>query len=141
MCTSSKVYPVSHLTLTQTVQPSRSQTVAPARALVFLHYRGGSSRTWRDVIDRLGGKPRAIALDQRGWGGSVASVAQNDFGQDAPAIRAGIIASPLFVPSRPDGRTVADLPPLVKRQVSAVSLRWRGSLANDAVCQRHSIHL
>ena len=41
-------------------------------ALMFLHYWGGSSRTWRGVIDRLGGKPRCIALDQRGWGDSVA---------------------------------------------------------------------
>jgi pimeloyl-ACP methyl ester carboxylesterase len=24
-------------------------------SFVFLHYWGGSSRTWRDVIDRLGG--------------------------------------------------------------------------------------
>ena len=39
-------------------------------ALVFLHYWGGSSRTWQDVIDRLGGRPRSIALDQRGWGSS-----------------------------------------------------------------------
>ena len=37
----------------------------------------------------------------------------------APAIRADIIASPLFTRSGPDGRTVADLPSLVKRQVSA----------------------
>src|SRR5258708_10759536 len=35
-----------------------------------------------------------------------------------PAIRAGIIASPLFTPSGPDGRTLADLPSLIKRQVS-----------------------
>jgi pimeloyl-ACP methyl ester carboxylesterase len=41
-------------------------------ALVFLHYWGGSSRTWRGVTDRLAGKARCIALDQRGWGGSVA---------------------------------------------------------------------
>jgi pimeloyl-ACP methyl ester carboxylesterase len=39
-------------------------------ALVFLHYWGGSSRTWQDVFDQLGGRPRSIALDQRGWGGS-----------------------------------------------------------------------
>ena len=42
-------------------------------ALIFLHYWGGSSRTWRGVIARLGGKPRSIAVDQRGWGGSVAT--------------------------------------------------------------------
>ena len=37
-----------------------------------------------------------------------------------PAISAGSIASPLFTRSGPDGRTVADLPFLVKRQVSPV---------------------
>jgi 3-oxoadipate enol-lactonase len=41
-------------------------------ALIFLHYWGGSSRTWRGVIDRLDGRRRCIALDQRGWGASTA---------------------------------------------------------------------
>lgn len=42
-------------------------------ALVFLHYWGGSSRTWRyviDAIDALGGGCRTVAYDHRGWGGS-----------------------------------------------------------------------
>lgn len=39
-------------------------------ALVFLHYWGGSSRTWRHVIAALGPGFRTIALDQRGWGQS-----------------------------------------------------------------------
>ena len=39
-------------------------------ALVFLHYWGGSSRTWRHVIDELDGRFRTVALDQRGWGQS-----------------------------------------------------------------------
>ena len=47
-------------------------------ALVFLHYWGGSSRTWWLVIDRLRGKPRAIAVNQRGWGGSVATDGRYD---------------------------------------------------------------
>jgi hypothetical protein len=37
-----------------------------------------------------------------------------------PAISAGIMASPLFTRSGPDGRTLVDLPPLVKRQISVV---------------------
>jgi len=41
-----------------------------APALVFLHYWGGSSRTWRHVIAGLGPQVRAIAVDQRGWGQS-----------------------------------------------------------------------
>jgi len=58
-------------------------------ALVFLHYWGGSSRTWQEVIERLGGRPRAIALDQRGWGGSVATDGRYDLGamaDDAEAV-------------------------------------------------------
>ena len=47
-------------------------------ALVFLHYWGGSSRTWQEVIRRLGGEPLAIALNQRGWGGSVATDGRYD---------------------------------------------------------------
>jgi pimeloyl-ACP methyl ester carboxylesterase len=58
-------------------------------ALVFLHYWGGSSRTWQDVIDLLGGSPRSIALDQRGWGGSVATDGRYDLSamaDDAEAV-------------------------------------------------------
>lgn len=39
-------------------------------ALVFLHYWGGSSRTWRRVTDALSERYRTIAYDQRGWGES-----------------------------------------------------------------------
>ena len=41
-----------------------------APALVFLHYWGGSSRTWRHVIENLSPAFRTIAVDQRGWGQS-----------------------------------------------------------------------
>ncbi|GAA2859981.1 hydrolase [Actinoplanes cyaneus] len=37
--------------------------------LVFLHYWGGSARTWQPVIDRLPGRD-AVAVDARGWGRS-----------------------------------------------------------------------
>ena len=36
--------------------------------LVFLHYWGGSARTWKRVIDRLSGQIRWVAIDQPGWG-------------------------------------------------------------------------
>jgi pimeloyl-ACP methyl ester carboxylesterase len=39
-------------------------------ALVFLHYWGGSSRTWEDVIGELAGDYRSVAIDHRGWGES-----------------------------------------------------------------------
>ena len=42
-------------------------------ALIFLHYWGGSARTWDPVIACLPASVRSVALNQRGWGGSVAS--------------------------------------------------------------------
>jgi pimeloyl-ACP methyl ester carboxylesterase len=39
-------------------------------ALVFLHYWGGSSRTWDGVIRHLDGDRRTVAIDFRGWGNS-----------------------------------------------------------------------
>jgi pimeloyl-ACP methyl ester carboxylesterase len=39
-------------------------------ALVFLHYWGGTSRTWDLVVNQLSGLHRCVALDARGWGGS-----------------------------------------------------------------------
>ncbi|MEJ1962736.1 MAG: alpha/beta hydrolase [Gammaproteobacteria bacterium] len=39
-------------------------------ALVFLHYWGGSTRTWKHVIPPLAKFYRTIAVDHRGWGDS-----------------------------------------------------------------------
>jgi pimeloyl-ACP methyl ester carboxylesterase len=39
-------------------------------ALLFLHYWGGSARTWNAVIQQLSKHFRCIAYDQRGWGRS-----------------------------------------------------------------------
>jgi uncharacterized protein (TIGR02246 family) len=39
-------------------------------ALVFLHYWGGSSRTWEAVVNELSSQYRTIATDHRGWGDS-----------------------------------------------------------------------
>lgn len=36
-------------------------------ALVFLHYWGGSSRTWSEMIPALENQFRCIAYDHRGW--------------------------------------------------------------------------
>jgi len=38
--------------------------------LLFLHYWGGSSRTWRGVASRLAGSYRCVAYEHRGWGRS-----------------------------------------------------------------------
>ncbi len=48
-------------------------------ALVFLHYWGGSSRTWDHVVAQLAPGFRTIAVDQRGWGQS-----------DAPTVGYGL---------------------------------------------------
>ncbi|MCW2623823.1 alpha/beta hydrolase [Mycobacterium sp.] len=40
-------------------------------ALVFLHYWGGSRRTWTPVLARLDPGQAFVAYDQRGWGNSV----------------------------------------------------------------------
>ena len=39
-------------------------------ALVFLHYWGGTSRTWRMVTAELEGQFKTVAYDARGWGKS-----------------------------------------------------------------------
>ena len=39
-------------------------------ALLFLHYWGGSSRTWDGVVGELSSQCRTIATDHRGWGDS-----------------------------------------------------------------------
>ncbi|PMS21653.1 DUF4440 domain-containing protein [Trinickia dabaoshanensis] len=62
-------------------------------ALVFLHYWGGSSRTWRLVIDELSSRYRAVAYDHRGWGESQAPAqgyAIGDLADDAQAVIAAL---------------------------------------------------
>ena len=44
-------------------------------SLVFLHYYGGSSRTWRHVTGPLSREFRTVAIDHRGWGVSDAPAA------------------------------------------------------------------
>jgi pimeloyl-ACP methyl ester carboxylesterase len=43
--------------------------------LVFLHYWGGSSRTWRHLAAKLVSAFHTIAIDHRGWGESEAPAA------------------------------------------------------------------
>jgi len=66
-----------------------TQSGAGAPALVFLHYWGGSSRTWRRVIEALAPEFRTVAIDQRGWGKSEAPAtgyALADMANDAEAV-------------------------------------------------------
>lgn len=65
------------------------QQGAGAPALVFLHYWGGSSRTWRHVVRRLAPDFRTITVDQRGWGRSAAPLSGYtlaDMADDAEAV-------------------------------------------------------
>ena len=47
-------------------------------ALIFLHYWGGSSRTWLPVVESLAETNRCIAIDFRGWGKSSRESADYD---------------------------------------------------------------
>ncbi|WP_437757128.1 alpha/beta fold hydrolase [Sorangium sp. So ce1389] len=58
-------------------------------ALVFLHYWGGSSRTWAAVAEALSPRCRTIAIDHRGWGDSDApeeGYRIGDMADDAEAV-------------------------------------------------------
>ncbi|UJF32794.1 alpha/beta fold hydrolase [Paenibacillus hexagrammi] len=58
-------------------------------ALVFMHYYGGSSRTWLEVIDGLKEQYRCYAYDHRGWGESDKSAVSygiTDLADDAEAL-------------------------------------------------------
>jgi pimeloyl-ACP methyl ester carboxylesterase len=65
-------------------------------SLVFLHYWGGSSRTWKHVIAGLAPRFHTVAIDHRGWGQS-----------DAPA----------------DGYSLADLAADAEGVIVALKLR------------------
>jgi pimeloyl-ACP methyl ester carboxylesterase len=86
-----EVSPMSQRTiLTNGAALQVTETGDGAPALLFLHYWGGSSRTWREVIARFGGWPRSIALDQRGWGGSIATDGRYDLSTDAVHLAIGM---------------------------------------------------
>jgi len=58
-------------------------------ALVFLHFYGGSSRTWKRVIAELKDEYRCVAYDHRGWGDSdksATSYSIRDLADDAEAL-------------------------------------------------------
>ena len=66
-----------------------AESGAGKQTFVFLHYWGGSARTWHGVIHRLEDQGRCIALDQRGWGDSVATNGRYDLrsmADDAEAV-------------------------------------------------------
>lgn len=69
------------------------QRGAGVPALIFLHYWGGSSRTWRHVVETLEPEFRTVTIDQRGWGRSQAPAtgyALADMADDALAVIASL---------------------------------------------------
>ncbi len=60
-------------------------------ALVFLHYWGGTGRTWGLVIRELADRHRCVAPDLRGWGGSDKKAGDYDLHTQADDV-AAIIA-------------------------------------------------
>lgn len=61
-------------------------------SLVFLHYYGGSSRTWKHVTPALTQHFRTVAIDHRGWGESDAPATGYGLA-DLAADAAGVIAA------------------------------------------------
>lgn len=61
-------------------------------ALVFLHYWGGTARSWQAVIAALPNDLRSIALDARGWGKSDRPVAGYDIRTMADDVEAAVVA-------------------------------------------------
>lgn len=51
-----------------------------APCLVFLHYWGGSVRTWAAVMQQLSDTNRCVSLDFRGWGDSAKDSADHSLG-------------------------------------------------------------
>ncbi|MGP3534029.1 alpha/beta fold hydrolase [Microbacterium sp. RD1] len=81
-------------------------------AIVFLHYWGGSARTWHLVISRLHHSARCVALDQRGWGRSrtdEGTYATADFADDAQAVIAALKLEEYVIVGHSMGGKVAQL--------------------------------
>ncbi|TFW28100.1 alpha/beta fold hydrolase, partial [Duganella callida] len=61
-------------------------------ALVFIHYWGGSSRTWQPLMELLSPAFHCVAYDQRGWGDSAPADSYSiaDLADDALAVVASL---------------------------------------------------
>lgn len=88
------------------------QRGAGSPALVFLHYWGGSSRTWQHVVDRLVTDFRTVTIDQRGWGRSATPAtgyALADLADDAQAVIAALDLERYILVGHSMGGKVAQL--------------------------------
>lgn len=91
-------------------------------ALVFLHYWGGSSRTWDAVTGRLADTYRTVAIDQRGWGDSAApeqGYAIADLADDAQDVIAALKLTRYVIVGHSMGGKVAQL--LAARQPAGLA--------------------
>lgn len=89
--------------------------------LVFLHYWGGSSRTWRHVVSALSSDFRTIAIDQRGWGRSESpdsGYALTDLADDAQGTIAALGPDRYILVGHSMGGKVAQL--LASRRLSGL---------------------
>ncbi|MFJ8927425.1 alpha/beta fold hydrolase [Streptomyces sp. NPDC102364] len=64
----------------QTLLPTYNHRAGTGPTLVFLHYWGGSARTWDLVVDRLAGRD-VLTVDFRGWSRSSALPGPYTLGQ------------------------------------------------------------
>jgi pimeloyl-ACP methyl ester carboxylesterase len=88
------------------------QQGAGAPAFVFLHYWGGSTRTWDHVVDLLTPDARTIAIDHRGWGRSAApdsGYALADMADDAQGVIAALDLERYILVGHSMGGKVAQL--------------------------------
>lgn len=67
-------------TMQQTLLPAYDHRPGAGPTLVFLHYWGGSARTWDLVVDRLAGRD-VLTVDFRGWSRSSALPGPYSLGQ------------------------------------------------------------
>lgn len=81
-------------------------------AIIFLHYWGGTSRTWSRVAARLQGKFRTVAYDARGWGKSdktPAGYALNDLADEVLALAREVEANKFVLVGHSLGGKIAQL--------------------------------
>ena len=80
--------------------------------LVFLHYWGGSSRTWSPIMEQLSADYCCLALDFRGWGASSRSATLYDLGtlaDDVEGVVSQLGLDEFFIVGHSMGGKVAQL--------------------------------
>ncbi len=104
--------PARRILNTATACLSYADTGKAEATLIFLHYWGGSARTWDLVVARLAPRVRCITLDQRGWGGSSAldeSHALGAMADDVEALIAALDPPPFVLVGHSMGGKIAQI--------------------------------